>query len=127
MDIQTTNYGRTAAIPKAQALEIVCVESLPEQPEYKSQFPIPFAGKIIEPGSAYAPVRGTHERLIFSPEDIKAMRAYENSLWIYGYMSYEGFLGEIHTFRFCKSLFIAGDRYAFVDDGRAPKKYIVSD
>jgi hypothetical protein len=55
------------------------------------------------------------------------MSAHKKYLWVYGYVSYEDFLGNRHVCRFCKSLFIAKTGHVFVDSSLTPNKYVESD
>jgi hypothetical protein len=127
IDARVMNYGNTFAVPKFQSMEIICVDSLPEDPHYTAILPIPFAGMTIEKGDEWTFVE-TVERPFFSIEDIKAIKSGKKFLWIYGFIGYEDFLDTFHERRFCQRLYIVeGGGYTFGEDRRStPKKYTKS-
>jgi len=125
IDARVRNYGNTFAIPKFQAMEIVCVDSLPDEPQYSAILPIPFAGMTIEKGDEWTFVEST-ERRLFSKKDIDAVKSGKKFLWVYGFIGYMDFLDAFHQRRFCQRLYMVMNGYTFGEDRGAPKKYTES-
>jgi hypothetical protein len=119
-----TNHGTTFAIPKVQALEIICAELLPETLIYQNRISTPFPGLIIEQGMEFELV--CTKRPFFSAKEIEAIKAGKKFLWVYGYVSYEDFLYDAHERRFCNRLYTTSTGYVFAEDPDTPKIYIES-
>jgi hypothetical protein len=119
------NYGRTFAAIKYQSLVIVCAKSLPEAPDYKGIYPVPFAGVVIEKGEEWQLM--VIDRPYFPTEDTEAIKSGKKFLWVYGFVTYQDFLGTPHERRFCQRLYITkSGGHGFAEDQNTPKAYTES-
>jgi hypothetical protein len=124
IDVALRNYGNTFAVAKFQTVVIICAESLPETPEYKRIYPLPFAGMVVEKDMEWQ--LEVMDRPIFSIEDIEAIKAGKKFLWVYGFGTYQDFLGAPHERRFCQRLYITSVGHSFAEDRNTPKTYTES-
>jgi hypothetical protein len=127
IDVQMVNYGKTFAIRTHQSMEIVCIDVLPEVPVYKNVVRLPFAGMVVDQNEGCQLVQT--QRWMFSLEDVREIKSGRKFLWVYGFISYEDFLGKGHVRRFCQRLYItdSGNGYiSFAGDENTPKAYTES-
>jgi hypothetical protein len=122
------NYGGTVAIPKSQSMTILCAARLPK-PEEASEREIgtPFPGSIIDPDAGMQLIQAG--RPFFSVQQIHAMQAGKEFLWVYGMVRYEDFQGNEYYRRYCYRLYVSesGDQYIiFAQDPNTPREYTQS-
>jgi len=122
------NYGGTVAIPKSQSMTILCADRLPKPEEASEQeIATPFPGSIIDPDAGMQLIQAG--RPFFSVQQVHAMKAGKEFLWVYGMVRYEDFQGNDYYRRYCYRLYVSesGDQYiTFAQDPNAPPEYTQS-
>jgi hypothetical protein len=125
--INFKNWGRTHAELISQYVEWLVAAKLPEIPVYKTELAFP-PGTFVESGKN---LRDAPQDFIINiqPDEVEAIAKEEKFLWVYGYLSFNDFLGNPHQHRWCASwgayqLPNAATAHGFIYDLKTPPDYI---
>jgi hypothetical protein len=94
------NFGRTPAFLRYSSTNIFVGGRLPPEPDYFNTLTLG-PDRIITKGGEYRPDRA-RIREPLQEQDVHAVMYGRKILWVYGYISYSDFLGELHVAKFCK-------------------------
>jgi hypothetical protein len=125
--INFKNWGRTHAELISQYVEWLVAAKLPEIPVYKTELAFP-PGTFVESGKN---LRDAPQDFIINiqPDEVEAIAKEEKFLWVYGYLSFNDFLGNPHQHRWCASwgayqLPNGATAHGFIYDLKTPPDYI---
>jgi hypothetical protein len=125
--INFKNWGRTHAELISQYVEWLVAAKLPEIPIYKTELAFP-PGTFVESGKN---LRDAPQDFIINiqPDEVEAIAKEEKFLWVYGYLSFNDFLGNPHQHRWCASwgayqLPNGATAHGFIYDLKTPPDYI---
>jgi hypothetical protein len=124
--INFKNWGRTHAELISQYVEWLVAAKLPEIPVYKTELAFP-PGTFVESGKN---LRDAPQDFIINiqPDEVEAIAKEEKFLWVYGYLSFNDFLGNPHQHRWCASwgayqLPNGATAHGFIYDLKTPPEY----
>jgi len=96
--LEFKNYGRTPAFLVQQSVNITTAKALPDSGVYSSMFEFPPGVAIERDAVRSNTFLAEHGNDLNTIADILERRT---SLWIYGYINYQDFLGQFHEMGFC--------------------------
>jgi hypothetical protein len=127
LQISFRNIGRTNAILVEQGTNLVVVERLPNDPEYRVVAPYS-PGTLLPKDDTNPGLVGNNYRLL--PEELVDIASGKRFLWAFGYLRYRDFMGETHETRFCAKWLGVHPHFAtnvgFVYDSDTPPEYAKS-
>ena len=94
------NYGRTPAMITGACLQRIVIDRLPRVPQYEMTTPYP-GGVVIDADRSPRNYEPENYRLGLTPEQVRTINANQSRLWIFGFITYEDFMGNPHECRFC--------------------------
>jgi hypothetical protein len=123
--ITLKNIGRTAAELVGGGITTNVHDVLPEKPTYlQFQFA---AGRLLTTDNSVS-IPPAEYVVSLDASEIASIEAQTKALWIYGFLTYQDFLGTAHEMRFCAKWAVVnpgGDNtWGFVLDTNTPKIYV---
>lgn len=123
MELQ--NHGRTPAFPVLLETGYTVASQLPDEPVYNHGAQLPHSAVIHPNGGSFT--ADIHRTLIFTDDQIAAMKAGTALLWFFGRLTYDDFMGEERYTKFCwrwARRNTADAMMYFASDGNPPGAYL---
>lgn len=118
--VQVENFGRTPAILLRSCVNWKIIESLPATPDYGAikDYGI---GSVIKADENKTFTTGSRA-VTFTDDQISEVSDGKKLLWVFGFVEFRDFTGNIHTTGYCASwTWISGRSHQFAEAG--PKSY----
>lgn len=113
------NFGRTHAVVTRVCWECQIAIKLPPEPGYENIYPVT-SGTVIKPNDVF-PFHMQHRIIQMSNRDLDELANFEKYLWVYGYIEFRDFMGDIHKTGFCANYML---QFSLDGGGPIPSFYV---
>jgi hypothetical protein len=128
--VQIDNIGKTNAMVVEHCMETVVGRRLPKIPQYNSVIPAA-VGEVIRADDGFLVIHVRNRFFNLTAEQRQATEAeaieLRQSLWVYGFVRFTDFMGNLHEQRFCNRWLVVsfpgGPEPGFISETDTPEEY----